>query len=144
MITEGCMAGSLLLFPAPPFLPPPPHGGEICSGGDRVVFQIPPTPAPGCVQGVRFAERGGQQGVGSMKNLFPSLKPNGEGQRGSGGPCRKADGQFPPSRGRAVGLGALSPGQPRVPCILKCVKAGGIWGGWGLRYSVSGGRTLSP
>ena len=39
--TEGCMAGSPLLSPAPPFLPSPPRGGEICSGGDGVVFQIP-------------------------------------------------------------------------------------------------------
>lgn len=135
---EGCKAGCLLLFPAPPFLLPPPHGGEVCSGGDGVVFQIP---LPLAVSRECGLLREGAARGWLNKKPFPIPEVNWRGSGRIWGPCRKVDGQFPPSRGRAVGLGAPSPGQPWVPCVLGCVKAGGIWGWWGLRYSISGGHT---
>lgn len=123
------------------FLPHLPTGGR-CSRGDGVVFQG--FPSPWLCPGSAVAERGGSEGVGSVKNLFPSLKPNGEGQGGSGGSLQEGGWAVPSQQREAVGLGALSAGQSQVPCVLRCMKVGGIWGRWGLRYSVSGGHILSP
>ena len=130
-------AGSLFLFPAPPsFLPLL----QAFSGLAKLCFR-PPPPRPRPVQGVRFAERG--RGW-SNEESFPIPEAKWWGPGRIRGPCRKVDGQLLPKRGKAVELGALRTGELWLLYVLRCVKAAGIWGRWGLRCSVSGGRILSP
>lgn len=72
-----------------------------------------------------------------MRNPFPSVKPNGGARNlGESRPIG-----VPAGGGEQCGWGCGN--QSSLLCGCRCVKAGGIWGRWGLWGSIPRGHILS-